>query len=292
MGAYVMSFTFIIIVPFVIGYIVVYFSKFDGKSSMKFQIITPWLSIYILLAFTYLLYLEGLICIIMAAPVFMVLSSLGGLLGGEFANDKKRLNIIFINIIIILPFFSIAVENKIEKPIELMQVDTQIEIKSDPGTVWENIVTVYEISDEENRNSLFMLMGFPKPIKAELDYKGIGGTRLAIFDKGLFFTETVTEWDYQKSFSFKIKADPNSVPPEALDEHVLVGGEYFDILDGKYEIESVDGNVTLHLQSKFKLSTNFNFYSGFWSKLIMKDIQNNILNIVKQRSEKNELNNN
>jgi len=137
MGAYVMSFTFIIIVPFVIGYIVVYFSKFDGKSSMKFQIITPWLSIYILLAFTYLLYLEGLICIIMAAPVFMVLSSLGGLLGGEFANDKKRLNIIFINIIIILPFFSIAVENKIEKPIELMQVDTQIEIKSDPGTVWK-----------------------------------------------------------------------------------------------------------------------------------------------------------
>ena len=30
---------------------------------------------------------------------------------------------------------------------------------------------------------------------------------------------------------------PNSIPPKALDEHIMVGGKYFDVLEGKYEIE-------------------------------------------------------
>ncbi len=89
-----------------------------------------------------------------------------------------------------------------------------------------------------------------------------------------------------KVLAFTIVADPSSVPPNALDEHVLVGGKYFDILDGKYEIENLNANkINLHLTSKFRLSTMFNFYSGFWSKLIMHDIQKNILEVIKHRSE-------
>ena len=131
-------------------------------------------------------------------------------------------------------------------------------------------------------------MGFPRPIKAELDTVAVGGIRKAIFDRGLFFTETVTEVKPEKVLAFTIHADPTSIPPKALDEHVLVGGRYFDILDGRYEIIKVSPNqIELHLTSKFRLSTSFNFYSGFWSKLIMRDIQKNILNIIKTRCEKN-----
>jgi uncharacterized protein YajQ (UPF0234 family) len=66
----------------------------------------------------------------------------------------------------------------------------------------------------------------------------------------------------------------------------MVGGKYFDVLEGRYELESIGKNqVTLHLTSQFRLSTNFNFYSGLWSKLIMRDIQKNILEIIKERCE-------
>ncbi len=59
-------------------------------------------------------------------------------------------------------------------------------------------------------------------------------------------------------------------------------------MEGKYELEPIgDGKTILHLTSKFRLSTDFNFYSGLWSKLIMKDIQENILKIIKNRGEKN-----
>jgi hypothetical protein len=41
----------------------------------------------------------------------------------------------------------------------------------------------------------------------------------------------------------------------------------------------------LHLNSEFKIKTTFNFYAGWWAKWIMKDIQNNILQIEKKRAE-------
>jgi len=90
-----------------------------------------------------------------------------------------------------------------------------------------------------------------------------------------------------QTLAFNIEADPNAIPPEALDEHVLVGGNYFDVLKGRYELEEISqGNYKLNLSSEFRLSTNFNFYSGIWSKFIMRDIQNNILEIIKERTEK------
>jgi hypothetical protein len=87
--------------------------------------------------------------------------------------------------------------------------------------------------------------------------------------------------------AFNIFADPKSIPPKALDEHVMVGGKYFDVLEGKYEIKKISvEKIKLYLTSTFRLSTRFNFYSGLWSKLIMRDIQKKILEIIKQRSEK------
>lgn len=129
-------------------------------------------------------------------------------------------------------------------------------------------------------------MGFPRPIKAELDTIAVGGIRVAIFDRGLYFTETVTEMIPNKILAFNIKADPNSIPPTALDEHVMVGGKYFDVMEGKYEIERIgDNQINLILTSRFRLSTHFNLYSGAWSKMIMRDIQKNILEVVKSRCE-------
>jgi hypothetical protein len=108
-----------------------------------------------------------------------------------------------------------------------------------------------------------------------------------VFDRGLVFIETVTQMVPKQMLAFTIEANPASIAPRALDEQVLMDGQYFDILDGKYEIERIsDHEMRLHLTSRFRLSTYFNFYSRFWSQLIMRDIQQNILRIIKDRSKK------
>jgi hypothetical protein len=102
------------------------------------------------------------------------------------------------------------------------------------------------------------------------------------------FFEVVTEWQPAKKLSFTIKADPDFVPHTAFDEHIIVGGRFYDVLDGTYEIEPTsDGACTLHLSSTHRLSTPFNWYAGWWSEWVMSQIQGSILEVIRKRCETN-----
>ena len=280
-----MTISFLFFVPLVIGLLVAYHHDTLTSSRSVLQISMPVFAIIGLIVVTVLFFHEGIICAIMALPIFAVMALIGGFIGVRvFERNRNKLTISFI---LLIPFLIAPLENYLGLTDKVFTEKTTIEISSTNDNVWKNITRVGEISDYENNLTLFQLMGFPRPIKAELDTIAVGGVRKAIFARGLFFTETVTEVEDEKVLAFDIEADPNSIPPTALDEHVLVGGQFFDVLEGRYEIEKISGSqVRLHLTSKFRLSTGFNFYSGLWSKLIMSDIQKNILRIIKDRSER------
>ena len=86
--------------------------------------------------------------------------------------------------------------------------------------------------------------------------------------------------------TFSIKAYPYEIPSTTMDKHIVIGGQFFDVLNGTYELVPLgNGDYKLNLYSHFRMNTTFNFYAGWWGKLIMCDIQNNILRVIKQRSE-------
>lgn len=279
-----MTISFMFIVPFVVGLITAYHQD-TITSSRKIAMITmPLFAIIGLVGISVLSGQEGIICALMALPVFLFMVLIGGLTGVRVF--KRNRNKLFVSVFVLLPFLIAPIENHFGLTDKIFTEHTTIEINANDKLVWDNVTRVRKITEGENNISLFQIMGFPRPIEAELDTVAVGGIRKAIFARGLFFTETVTQMEPLKILAFNIKADPKSIPPKALDEHVMVGGKYFDVLEGKYEIENVsDNKIILHLTSQFRLSTRFNFYSGLWSKLIMKDIQENILDIIKRRSE-------
>jgi hypothetical protein len=171
-------------------------------------------------------------------------------------------------------------------PQTVRTVETQITINASPRVVWQNIERVREIEKNEQKTSMFHLLGFPRPVEATLSHEGVGAVRHASFEGGLVFVETITKWEPQEELSFSIKADTGSIPPTTLDEHVTVGGDYFDVLEGRYKIEPLSNEqVVLRLSSKHRLSTRFNLYAGWWTDNIMRDIQENILGIIKNRCE-------
>ncbi len=279
-----MSISFLFVVPFVIGIITAYYNDTVTSSRKIVVLIMPFFTILGFITPTVILGVEGLICALMAIPIFALMALIGALIGVTIFERRK--DKLLISIFVLAPFLIAPIESQFGLHEKIFTEQTTITINASEDKVWKHITRVSEISTQENNYSLFQFMGFPRPIQAELDTVAVGGVRKAIFDRGLFFTETVTEVVPNKILAFDIKADPNSTPPSALDEHVMVGGKYFDVLEGKYEIEKIsDNQINLKLTSKFRLSTSFNFYSGFWSKIIMRDIQNNILQIIKQRSE-------
>ena len=191
-----------------------------------------------------------------------------------------------ISILFLLPFIISPLESLIETIPGTYKAYTYIDINAPAEEIWDNVTSVKEISEEEDKGYLSNFLGFPRPVKAELDFEGVGAFREAIFTNGLVFNETVTEYIDGEKMGFTIRANTYDIPSTTLDEHILIGGDYFDVLNGTYELEELgDGIHRLHLYSHFKMKTTFNFYAGWWGKWIMKDIQNNILKIEKERSE-------
>jgi NAD dependent epimerase/dehydratase family enzyme len=74
----------------------------------------------------------------------------------------------------------------------------------------------------------------------------------------------------------------------AQDEYTGETGEDFSVAVCKrwescFFEKRPDSVYRLHLYSHFTLKTDFNFYAGWWAGWIMKDIQNNILQVIKTR---------
>ena len=252
-----MTLTFIVLVPFIIGMVTAYQNEKIYKASRIVALLMPVASIIGVILISFLFKLEGLICSIMAIPIFAVMALIGGYVGIKlFYRDPNRIST---SIVMLLPLLLAPLEEHLGLNTRLFEERTSIVIHAEPARIWEEITRVDLISEEENDPSLFQFLGFPRPLEATLDTIAVGGVRIARFDRGLFFTETVTELVPLKTLAFDIETDPASIPPSALDEHVLVGGNYFDVLEGRYELVQLSkDSVRLDLSSRFRLSTNFN----------------------------------
>ena len=281
----VMSISFLFILPIIVGALTVYLSSKNNVEKLWYRIFTPWIPIVLFLIITLVLEIEGWACWLMILPVFLIAASIGGLIGG-YLKLKRKNDKLNVSLLILIPFLISPIEQLVEKIPGTYKAYTYIDINASAEKIWENVTRVKTIKKEEDTGYLTAFLGFPRPLKAELNYNGVGAYREAFFTNGLIFRETVTEYEDNKKMVFSIKANTYEIPSTTLDEHILIGGKYFDVLDGTYELEKLgEKKYRLHLYSKFKMNTTFNFYAGWWGKIIMKDIQNNILKVEKKRAE-------
>jgi len=283
----IMSVSFFFGLPYLVGVITIYLSKIENIRSRAYQLIYPWIPIFAFFIITLVFSIEGWACWIMILPLFMVLASLGGLTAGFFRLKKSNtLNKLQISIAIVLPLIFSPIEQAIGPTLSTFKAVTSIEINAPLETIWGNVTRVRDISEVEDRGTINKWLGIPRPIKAELNYEGVDGERKAVFTGGLVFTEIVTVYEHQKLMEFSIEPNTGEIPSTTFDEHVLIGGQYFDVLKGTYEVEELgSGKYKLNLWSEFQVNTTFNYYSGLWANWIMKDIQNNILTVIKTRCE-------
>jgi uncharacterized protein YndB with AHSA1/START domain len=282
----IMSLSFIFLVPLSLGFLVIWFG--ETKKSWAARVFQPWLAGAMFMAAAIVLHLEGFICVILWLPLVWWMSSIGGVLAGVLrdrltSDSTKRYCVAFIAL---LPFVAGPLESLRERETELRTVHTSIEIAASPAQVWRQIRSVPRITEAEHGPSWSHRLGFPRPTEAVLEGTGVGSIRYARFEGDVLFVEKVTEWEENKRLSFSIEADTKNIPPTTFDEHVTIGGPYFDVLHGSYWIEPRGPDrVVLHLASDQRLSTGFNFYSQWWTMWLMNDLQSYILRIIKARAE-------
>jgi hypothetical protein len=284
----VMSIGFIFFMPFALGCIAVYIAEIKRPQRLWTWMWLPWLSLLAALGGIVITLLEGAICIAMFLPIGMFLASLGGLVGGLAARfvKSRRAQSFTMACIMVLPFLTGPWEKQVFNGWESRRVENVIDIQAPPEVVWRNIERVPAIRSDELPPTWAHAIGFPDPIEATLSHEGVGGVRNASFAGNLVFIETIDVWEPGQRLAFTIATDTDKIPPTTLDEHVRIGGPYFDVLRGEYRLEALSKDVTrLHLSSQHRLSTDFNWYAHLWTDAVMSDLQKRILIVVRNRCQ-------
>jgi hypothetical protein len=229
---------------------------------------------------------EIAICILMASPLYIVMAIAGSTIMNMLLNRNADRPVVPASVLLVLlaaPYLFTPLEVRSTPPDVFRRVDTHIHISAAPEVIWANIIRVAPITEAEQSQSFYQLLGIPRPLHATLDGEGVGAVRRGIFEYGIRFEERITRWEPNRAVAFDIRLDPLYRVPAPLSQ---IGGAYFAVKSAAYEIEpDGSGGVILHLSSTYRLSTGINAYAALWADGIMADFQNYVLRVVKARAE-------
>ena len=259
-----MSIAFLAGLPYGVGALTIGLSSREKVNSLTYCGFFPWIPIFVFFLLTLVLATEGWACWLMMLPVFLLLATLGGLTAGYYKRNRQdRSERIHLSLVVVLPFLLSPLEQMIGNAPGMYRAYTVININAPVEVIWAHVTRVKPIPEADDSGWLTQFLGFPRPIRAELDFEGVGASRLAVFDKGLVFHERVKAYQHGQQMTFSIKAYPHEIPSATMDEHVVIGGAYFDVLDGTYQLEKRGINqYRLHLYSHFQLTTTTSLAGG------------------------------
>ncbi|MEM7355401.1 MAG: hypothetical protein AAF657_31605 [Acidobacteriota bacterium] len=145
---------------------------------------------------------EGLICILMAAPLVLVLALIGAALARWVlprSHGGKTLILLFAA----LPFL-MAFEKEVAPEPPLYSVRTAVTIDAPPDVVWEQVVSFSEIPPPED---WIFKTGLAYPIHARIEGTGVGAIRYCEFSTGAF-VEPIEVWDAPRLLRFAVTENP------------------------------------------------------------------------------------
>lgn len=300
----IMSITFLMFLPCLIGFLTVFFMPTEKVKQRHQAFLWPILTSVIILGFTMIFGIEGAICWVMMFPIFAVLAGIGGIIAFEMKkkkNGKKEekelsdkindsLNISFA---IFIPLVFGFLEGEKTLIPETLTVKEELVFKSSPEVVWTELLALNQTNTTEKESFFIDLMGFPKHLNSSLNSQEVGGKRICNYERGLYFIETIQELKPHKKLVWKIDTEPLKIPASVMDEHILIGGKYFDIYQDTYEIEVVSKNeVRVTLACKFYINTPFNWYSQLWAKFLLGEVLQSELQSLRDKTKEEFLPNN
>lgn len=276
---------YIYVLPLVLGAVPVLLSTREQLQAYKDYLLLPW---GIVLTFFFLCFIngfEGLICLVIIVGPFLLMGSLGALIFRLLKlRDEGTGTRLYASLL--LPFLVLLIENAIHPVDRFYTVRTTLDVAAPPARVWPIIQNVPAIRLAEIAPHFVHLIGVPRPVSGVLDRPGVGGVRRITWEKGIRFQERITAWHAGTGFAYDIAVDPASIPPTTLDEHVMIGGQYFDVMRGSYALAPAGpGHCRVTLSCTYRVSTNLPTYSRWWADFMLDDFNAMILEVIKRRSE-------
>lgn len=278
--------SFALLVPAIIGAVsyYYYYQAEPEKRTFLRSLFAGYLPTLCFVIGTAILLIEGSVCIAMAIPLFLIMSSIGGALMWVFLRFKQP-SPTSINSLLLLPLLMVPIESQINLPVNNQAISESIMVHASPEKVWQLINHVEKIQPEEMQAGLAYRIGVPLPLDAHVVSVDGARVRKLHWQKNVAFEEPITDWQENRFIKWTYSFSPESFPKGALDEHVVIGGKYFDLIDTSYQLTSIGDGTRLDIVVHYCISTNFNWYANPLGKLLINDTAKQILSFYKHRAE-------
>ena len=227
--------------------------------------------------------IEGVICLLMAAPLAIPMALIGGKLAHVLQADRRDEALVFALLLFTLPSFAGAEHARPAEP-HLLKVTSSAVIQAAPEKVWTNVVSFSELPAP---TETIFRTGLAYPIRAEIRGRGVGAERHCVFSTGAF-VEPITVWNEPTLLRFNVAQEPPpmvELSPFKIHPHHL--DHYFAATQGEFRLTALpDGRTRLEGTTWYRLRFMPEAYWGLWSDFIVHRIHMRVLNHIKSLSEK------
>lgn len=225
--------------------------------------------------------LEGAVCLLMVAPLGLVIAGMGAVVGRRLALTGESSLHGAALIVLLLPG-GIAMESDADATV-LREVRSVVTIDGSPKQVWDHVIAFSPIP--EPTDPLFRL-GLAYPKEARIEGGGVGATRYCVFSTGAF-VEPITHWEVGRRLAFDVVENPRPldelsyrpVDPPHLDGYLVARAGEFRL------VELEDGRTRLEGSTWYEQRLRPEGYWVLWSDFVIGRIHARVLEHIKAEVE-------
>jgi hypothetical protein len=276
--------SFAVLVPMIIGAVTVIVAERASRRSWSYYFWGAAGANALCTFFAFLVNIEGLICVILAIPLFVIVGGIAGAITGMICRLTRRSRQAVYGFAL-LPALLGGVEQRLPLPQTVLCEERVVRIAAPAAVVWHQLLFAPDIKPEEMHQGWMYRIGVPLPRSAITDAKGGTLTRHITMGKSIHFDQVSTEWASNQRVLWTYRFSKNSFPPQALGDHVRIGGAYFDVLDTEYTLNEVAGVSELHVSMRYRISTNFNWYVRPIAAFLVSNFEVTALQFYARRAE-------
>lgn len=281
------GFMVFIVLPIFHGFLVtMMFCHHDYRTigdCLSVTIISMLITAVLMIVFAF----EGVICILMAAPIACFMGVFGAviafLIQNKVPNKSQTLSLVFLSFTLFPNF--IWAESLIDFKPPIHKVVSSVEIQSSKQLVWDELVAFSKIDEPDQ---LLFKAGIAYPTHATIKGKGVGAVRHCVFTTGEFI-EPIKVWDEPNLLKFDVEKQPVPMSElslyDDLDMPHLHG--YFGSVQGQFLLKSLENGETYLEGTTWYYNDIWpQFYWKAWSEYILHQIHYRVLNHIKNEAEK------
>jgi uncharacterized membrane protein YhaH (DUF805 family) len=230
--------------------------------------------------------LEGLLCILMAAPLALPLAAFGGSVGYLIQRrdgSGAQMSPITGAMSLALPLLML-VEQLGHPAASLLKVQSAVVVNADAATVWQHVV---EFSELPPPTEWVFQVGVAYPIRAEINGRGPGALRKCVFSTGPFI-EPIEVWDEPRLLRFGVTENPPPMrewtPYQQIHPPHLHG--FLVSERGQFLLTPLTGGRTrLEGTTWYRHNLWPEDYWQWWSDYIIHRIHMRVLRHIKEQAE-------